>query len=276
MTQPPASPDPLRGGRAAGQQLVAAARAAGVPLPAKGPEEVAAAGGDLRAGLVAARDWARDVRADRDWGRLDLVYPAVVACLAAAGTVLIALLLGPVFMATEEAIVGPTGRIRFDSRVVREAIGWPILIGLTVVAIVGTLVLADRDRRWSRRRRSAALACGTREALASAGCDRASEEPIVADAIADVGESGGPVAPPLAAWAAGVPAADERIAALRVAARYYRSVERRASHRARHWPALVGSLVAGLFVLVYGIAFFKPLSDMMVSISRPSLWSAAP
>ena len=276
MAQPPASSHPLPGGTSAARELVAAARAAGVPLPAEGPEGLAAAGGDLSTGLTAARDYARGVRDDRALVRLDMVYPAAVACLAAAGTVLIAVLLGPVIAATEDAIVGPSGRVRFDSRVVREAIGWPIVIGLGLAAAAGALFFVDRDRRHARRRRSAALVCGTREAFATAGCDRAVEDTIVAATVADVDDSGGPTMPPLAAWAADITAPDKRAAALGVAARYYRTVERQACRRTRQWPAVVGSLVAGFFVLVYGIAVFKPLSDMMLSISRPSLWSAAP
>jgi type II secretory pathway component PulF len=59
-------------------------------------------------------------------------------------------------------------------------------------------------------------------------------------------------------------------AVLRISARNYRAVARRQSAVVRWWlPALVGSLLGGLFVLAFALSLFWPMVELLRTLTQP-------
>ena len=189
---------------------------------------VAASGGD-GVGALAALEARASGAAGATWRfGIDLVYPLVICALAAAGVAWLTWWYGPLVAAVDDTLGGPRAGAVFDARPVTDVIGWPV-VGWCAASV---LVLATMlTAAWR----------GLVGSGASAG--RLME---VVDALPD----------PRARNRARAAVADhERLVAV---------------HRRREWgrvPAVVGSLVAGGAVLVYGIGLFQPLVRLMRDVA---------
>lgn len=188
----------------------------------------AATGGDGREALAALEQRAAGARVAAWRFRFDLVYPLLICALAAAGIASLTWWYGPLVAAVDDTLGGPRAGAVFDARPVTDVIGWPVVGWCAASVIVLATMLTAAWR-------------GLVGSGASAG--RLME---VVDALPD----------PRARNRARAAVADhERLVAV---------------HRRREWgrvPAVVGSLVAGGAVLVYGIGLFQPLVRLMRDVA---------
>jgi hypothetical protein len=238
----------------------------------------AASGGDGHAALLALQDAAERGAAESWRWWLDVAYPLLVCALAAAGLVVLAGWYGPLIAAVDDTLSSPRAGAIFDARPVVEAVRIPViatLVGLAGAAIAW-LRLTDR-RRAAEGDPQSRLGEAVRAMLAANGVSQAADgvsrgaeeaangivEPIVA-AI-----SGGSLpAGALVTHAAAIAEPMARQAALATVADHERMVAAARCRSQGRVPAMIGSIVAGLAVLLYGVALFKPLVTVMQRVAE--------
>lgn len=209
-------------------EMIVARFAPALPRSLNAALATAAAGGDGLGAVAALAARASGGTTARWRFRIDLVYPLVICALAAAGVAWLTWWYGPLVAAVDDTLTGPRANAVFDARPVTDVIGWPV-VGWCAASV---LVLATMlTAAWR----------GLVGSAASAG--RLME---VVDALPD----------PSARNRARAAVADhERLVAV---------------HLRQEWgrvPAVVGSLVAGGAVLVYGIGLFQPLVKLMRDVA---------
>jgi hypothetical protein len=238
----------------------------------------AASGGDGHAALLALQDAAERGAAESWRWWLDVAYPLLVCALAAAGLVVLAGWYGPLIAAVDDTLSSPRAGAIFDARPVVEAVRIPViatLVGLAGAAIAW-LRLTDR-RRAAEGSPQSRLGEAVRAMLAANGVSQGADgvsrgaeeaangivEPIVA-AI-----SGGSLpAGALVTHAAAIAEPMARQAALATVADHERMVAAARCRSQGRVPAMIGSIVAGLAVLLYGVALFKPLVTVMQRVAE--------
>jgi general secretion pathway protein F len=77
--------------------------------------------------------------------------------------------------------------------------------------------------------------------------------------------------PSMLRWAFAADVDDaSRVNLLRFAARAYRDSAKRELNRWRHWlPVIVGVLLGGSIVLVYGLSLFTPMIELLTTLTKP-------
>lgn len=240
-----------------------------------------ASGGDGHAALVALQD-AAECRAASAWRWwLDVAYPLVVCALAMAGLVSLTRWYGPLIASVDDTMSGPRAGAIFDSRPVVEAVRLPALAVAAGIAALTLGWMLVRGRRAvvdpaprARFGRAAAAVLAAEDAGAGQGLGDA-----IVTAISGQPLPAGVAAGALVAHAAAIGDPALRRAALATVARHERMVAVARGQTQGRLPAVIGSVVAGLAVLLYGVALFKPLVTLMQRVAeQPAVeqWRTGP
>jgi general secretion pathway protein F len=259
--------------------------------------------GDSEGMLDQSNHLAEAIDDSRHGVRTGLFYPLLVCALALAGMIALCVYLVPRLESFREELHIPTG---VGLRVMQALRSWTPYWALAVGALLALAAwriwsmrsparahrfglwerLAEVSRAASQRRAAAfaeslaqllsagvPLAEGLRIASAACGDPRLnSAAKSLADASTDDAvpkDNAGRQLPPFLRWALleSEPAVD-RASALRMAASVYRQSAARLSDRARLVVRLAATvLLGGAAVLLYGLALFTPLTEMLRSIS---------
>lgn len=219
----------------------------------------------LRA-IVAEAAEAR--RADRAWLRWALAYPAVVLVLALVGTAWITVRDGALIHDVEDAFREPP--------IPTPQPAWPTVgsgdVAVASLAALGAAGLVAWLVRQGRRDAAAGIVafhCDVLAELATGGCTRNTGETLARAIVADAG----PVAagcPPLVTHAIARDDSDGRVSLLRSTAAFYRGLEQRRRRTLEHVVPAAACCVAGLAVMLYGLALFRPLAGLVDTLAVPS------
>jgi len=215
--------------------------------------------------LVAEAAAAR--RDDRLRLRQALVYPALVALLAILGTAWITTRDGPLIHDVEDAFRDPP--------IPTPRSGWPTvgLVGAGVAA-AGTLAAAGlaawlvRLFRRGARQGTVAARCDVLAELAASDGPADRGDRLARAIVADVDPDAGPL-PPLAAYAVARDDVDGRASLLRSTAAFYHGLDERRRRAVRRAVPTGACCVAGLAVLLYGLALFRPLVGLVGTLAVP-------
>ncbi len=152
-------------------------------------------------------------------------------------------------------------------------------IGLPILFVLGLLLLRSRwlDRlSKSRGSRSQVQHYLARANQAQGVAQLIDHDHVPANALLRVfGEVGGTVpghsVQPLMRWATGMSTDPKQVsAALNVSAQIYRSMAQERIDKQRTWlPILLGSLLGGAIVLLFGLSLFLPITSLLVTLTRP-------
>lgn len=237
-----------------------------VPAPARGIMRLAAAGADVRQLLGFLERMAALDRRRRWDSRMAISYPVGICLCAAIGIGVLAFvqdpslnsLAEPIQMAMPEPEVAPTP--------VFDAVAWPVGIAAVVVAAVLAMWRATRQRQFEMSRRWAAVACEL-DAISSA-CQLSGEkrESILLDLQPVTGVATARPLPPLARFAQQHPSGPQSAGLRELASFYHETTDAVSQRRVRLLP-VIGAMIAGVAVLLYGIALFVPLTRLFESMA---------
>lgn len=247
-----------------------------VPPPARGVMRLAAAGGDVRT-LLGFLERVVAVDRRRRWDRtVALSYPIGVSLCAVVGIVLIAIVQDPLITRLAEPMQVAMPVPDVPQAPVWDAVDFPAAVVAAIVAAVVVLwysrgqFLAQASRRW------AAVACELEALCDQVGVAGNRREMILDDLRPVVaGSRASQAFPPLVHFLRTQGSA-ERPGGLSALADFYRETSDAVSERRVRMLPVVGAGVAGLAVLLYGIALFVPLTrlfDMIASMPVAPPWS---
>jgi len=231
-------------------------------------DEATALGADGPA-LAAVLDDAAATLADDRWRlRLAIAYPLIVAVLALIGVIWITLTDGWLIRATEATFHDPPSAAPVSP--------WPP-IGPAEVAIAATGMLAMVAAvawlvRLSRRdpdHFAAAVRCDLLAELSSCDCSTSERHRLANELLAGIGLASPSAARPLAALVEREADADHRASHLWAVAMFERGLDDRRRRRVRRLVPVIGCLIAGVAVLLYGVSLFRPMVRLFETISRP-------
>jgi type II secretory pathway component PulF len=248
---------------------------------------------DLAAGLKASNQLATSTLQARQATRLALIYPLIVCCFAFVGFIGFCLYFVPVLQSTygNMRIAAGSGLRTLES--LRTALPyWALGVPLTALALAGwriksrsrfrpllpgssLVVLRERAANFAENVATlldSGLSLPESLRLATDTWDDASRKEstrLLAAALdqGQVSESSHLIAsfPPFLRWAliSSEPTI-ERVRALRIAARvYFRSAARRHRRLQVIVPMVIGLALGGTAVLLYGLALFVPVIQML-------------
>jgi type II secretory pathway component PulF len=256
---------------------------------------------NLAAGLAGSNRLATSALQARQATRLALVYPAIVCCLAFVGLIGFCLYFVPVLESTYGSLRIPAGSGLQTLRVLRGTLPyWASAVPLAALLIVGWRAQSP-SRSWpilpararailEERAASFADALAT---LLDAGTPLPEALRLAADGWNDAAQGeatrllataldqGQPISesspfvarfPPFLRWALLSAASTMPIAsALRTAAKTYR---RSAARRQRRLqvviPMVAGLAIGGTAALLYGLALFIPVVEMLRGLAAPT------
>lgn len=227
--------------------------------------EAAALGADaarLR-GLVAEATRAR--HGDRAWLRQALVYPALVLALALAGTAWITVRDGALFHDVEDAFREPpipTPQPAWP----RLGSGGVVVASLVAFGAAGLLAWLAWQGRRDADAGIVASRCDVLAELAKGGCTRDTGETLARAIVADAAPAAWP---PLVMHAMARDDGGERTSLLRSTAAFYRGLERRRRRTLERVLPAAACCVAGLAVMLYGLALFRPLTGLVDTLAIP-------
>lgn len=272
-----------------------------LPLAYRGAVQLGLTSGDLSAGLASAARVSVTEDDSRQPLRLALLYPLTVCLLALGGTCLLARLLVPRLADAYDSMQVPTGQGLAFWKFIEAALPYALPTAAGAVALVATARLVFGPSPWRRFLRrlghgpaahwqacgefSASLAgllrqgIGLEAALPAAA--RMTGEPSLAAAADRMAQAfGSGRSPDASAAEAAIPPLVRRIvlqdlgqvdrpAALDLAAEFCRSKSRRILQRRRMFlPMAACVLIAGTATLLYGVALFLPVVDLLMAIAR--------
>jgi hypothetical protein len=219
-----------------------------------------AAGADGPRLLAALQQAAAAAREARRRMLRAIVYPLFVGVLAVLGIGWLARRTPPL---EEDTLVsrGPVVTASPDAAPVLRAIARPTAFGVPLALAVALAWGFARGRRRSAGYADA-LVCEARAAVAEAHGSADLEERVATD-IAGAATGQRVLDRPLAAYAASRSDPLERAESLRATAEFYRLVDERRTHRRGRLVPVIGVLAAGFLVLLYGLALFGPLAEML-------------
>lgn len=232
-----------------------------VPAPARGIMRLALAGADVRRLLgVLGQIVAIDRRTRRET-MLSLWYPVGICLMSVVGITALALFIEPSLNALAEPIAVAEPAPSPTPRPVWNAVAPPAFVAALVMLGCVVLWWSRSGQRAKAARRRAAVICELQAMFAELGIGPERQQVIIEDlAVVEGSATAGPVEPPLAAAVQRLPAGHQA-AALRDVAYLYRQTIEQAGNTRRELVPVVGSLVAGCAVLLYGIALFVPLAQ---------------
>ena len=230
--------------------------------------EAAALGADGHA-LAAVLDDAATTLADDRWRlRLAIAYPLVVAVLALIGLAWITLTDGRLIRSLEATFPDPPNAAPVSP--------WPTIGPVEVaIAVAGMLAIAAlvawlvRLCRRDPDHAAAAVRCDLLAELTSCDCSEAERHRLASALLAGVGLTSPSAARPLAALAEREADVDARASHLWAVAMFERGLDDRRRRRVRAFVPVIGCLVAGVAVLLYGVALFRPMARLFDTIARP-------
>lgn len=234
-------------------------------------EAIAAAndrGADGQALLGVLDEAAATLRDDRLRLRLAVIYPAAVFVLALVGLVWSALANGPVIRGVENSFLEPPPAALPSP--------WPSLGpvelaiagagGLAVVTLVAWLV---RESRRDTGHLATAVQCDLLAELTACEGSTAVKHRLVASLLAALGLTERPAAGGLVASAESPADDDARASQLWAVAMFERSLDERRRRRTRGLVPVVGCLIAGVAVLLYGVSVFRPMAGFLDFLAAP-------
>jgi hypothetical protein len=234
-------------------------------------EAIAAAtdrGADGQALLGVLDEAAATLRDDRGRFRIAVIYPTAVFMLALVGLVWSALANGPVIRGVEDSFLEPPPAAPPSP--------WPTLGpvelaiagvgGLTVVALVAWLV---RESRRDTSHLATAVQCDLLAELSACEGSTATKHRLVASLLAALGLADCPSSAGLVASAESPADIDARAGGLRAVAMFERSLDERRRRRMRGFVPIVGCLIAGVAVLLYGVSVFRPMASFLDFLAAP-------
>lgn len=211
---------------------------------------------------------AATLRDDRLRMRIAVVYPAAVFVLALAGLVWVSLANGPLIRGIEDSFLEPPPAT--------PPAPWPsvgpveLVIagagGLAVVSLVAWLVRASRRDTGHL---ATAVQCDLLAELSACEGSTAGKRRLVADMLAPLGLADRPAAAGLVASAESPADDDARAAQLWAVAMFERGLDERRRRRMRGIVPVVGCLIAGVAVLLYGVAVFRPMATFFDFLAAP-------
>ena len=229
-------------------------------------EDAAACGadGEVLQGVIAeARATARD---DRAHFRMALLYPAFVCGLALLGILWTTLTNDRLMQGVEDSFLEPPIP---TSQTLPFGLG-PLDVALATAALLaagGLALWIVRLGRQSGRNAAAAAQCDVAAELTTCDCTPAASDRLSRGIVADINPTLASSTPALVSVAQSPGDIDERAALLRATAGFYRSLDDRHRRSVRRLVPVVGSLIAGIAVLCYGLALFRPLTSLFESLA---------
>ncbi|MBU6309785.1 MAG: hypothetical protein KJS77_08585 [Planctomycetes bacterium] len=234
-------------------------------------EAIAAAverGADGPALLGVLDEAAATLRDDRLRLRLAVVYPAAVFVLALVGLVWSSLANGPLIRGVEASFLEPPPGAPPSP--------WPNLgpvelaiagaSGLAVIALVAWLV---RGSHRDTGHLATAVRCDLLAELTACDTSTATRHRLAADLLAALGLAERSSATALVASAESPTDDDARAAQLWAVAMFERSLDERRRRRTRGLVPVVGCLIAGIAVLLYGVSLFRPMAGFLDFLAAP-------
>lgn len=210
---------------------------------------------------------AATVRDDRVRFRLALVYPIVIVLLAILGTLwttttndwLIRNLAGSFQEPPITAAAGEWPRITPDQGMLMAGgIGVAVALAAWIVGL-GRSVGSHAGQ---------AARCDVLAELAGKNVVPADRDRLASELMQGIDPPLHTAGGPLVALVESEPDIDRRTATLRATAAFYRGLDDRQRRRARRLVPIVGCLIAGLAVLLYGVALFRPMTRLFESLAE--------
>ena len=231
-------------------------------------DEATALGADGPALETVLDDAAATLAGDRWRLWLAIAYPAIIVVLALLGLIWITLTDGRLIRGLEASFEDPPRPAPVSP--------WPTMGPVEVtIAIVGALAIATLVASLARLLRrdpdhfAAAVRCDLLAELTSCACPAAERHRLAHDLVAGIGLQSPAAARPLAVLVEREADVDARASHLWAAAMFERGLDERRRQRVRRLAPVLGCLVAGVAVLLYGVALFRPMAQLFDTISRP-------
>jgi hypothetical protein len=231
-------------------------------------DKAAALGADGHALAAVLNDAAATLADDRWRLRLAIAYPLIVAVLALIGLAWITLTDGRLIRGIEATFHDPPSAAPVSP--------WPTIGPVEVaIAIAGMLAIAAlvawlvRLCRRDPDHAAAAVRCDLLAELTSCDCPEAERHRLASALLAGIGLTSPSAARPLAALAEREADVDARASHLWAVAMFERGLDDRRRRRVRRLLPVIGCLVAGVAVLVYGASIFRPMARLFETIGKP-------
>ena len=219
--------------------------------------------------LEAVLDEAAATLAGDRWRmRLTIAYPAIIVVLALSGLIWITLTDGRLIRELEATFHDPptTAPVSLWPTMGPVEVTMAIAGALAIVTLVAWLArLARRDPDHF----AAAVRCDLLAELTSCDCPAAVRHRLANDLLAGIGLASPSAARPLGALVEREADVDARASHLWAVAMFERGLDERRRRRVRRLAPVLGCLVAGVAVLLYGVALFRPMARLFDTISRP-------
>jgi type II secretory pathway component PulF len=252
---------------------------------------------DLAAGLIGSNRLAASAEQSRQTTRLSLIYPFIVCCLAFVGLIGFCLFFVPVLQSTYVSMRLPAGAgLQILQSLRRTLPYWASAVPLTALVIAGwrtrsrprwRVLPGTRKAAFDERSATFADAVAT---LLETGLSYAESLRVAADAwneaskieatrlLAAALDQGQTISesslsaasfPPFLRWAlVGIEPVTGRARALRTAASVYRQSAARRRRRVQAVvPLVIGLALGGTAALLYGLALFVPVIEMLRSLA---------
>jgi hypothetical protein len=232
-----------------------------------GPNDPALSEGDEVLLRAVVDEAAATVRDDRTRFRLALVYPVVIGLLAMLGTLWTT--------ATNDRLISNLEGSFQEPPITAAAGEWPRCTPGQGLLMAGGIAVAVALAAWiARLGRSVgghagqAARCDVLAQLAGSDLVPADRDRIATELMQGIEPPLHTAGGPLVALVESEPDIDRRAATLRATAAFYRGLDDRQRRRARRLVPVVGCLIAGLAVLLYGVALFRPMTRLFGSLAE--------
>lgn len=231
-------------------------------------DEAKALGADGHALEAVLDDAAATLAGDRWRMRLTIAYPAIIVMLALSGLIWITLTDGRLIRELEATFHDPPSAAPVSP--------WPTIGPVEVVIAVASLLAVAALLAWLFRlcRRdpdhlAAAVRCDLLAELTSCAGSAAERHRLANGLLSSIGLASPAAARPLAALVEREADVDARASHLWAVAMFERGLDERRRKRVRRLLPVIGCLVAGVAVLLYGVALFRPMARLFDTISSP-------
>ena len=232
-----------------------------------GRHNPALSGGDEAPLRAVVDEAAATVRDDRAQFRLALVYPVVIGLLA---------ILGTLWTTSTNVWLIRNLEGSFQEPPITAAAGeWPRITPGQGMLMAGGIAIAVALAAWiARVGRSLgshvgqAARCDVLAQLAGSDLVPADRDRMASELMQGIDPPLHTNGGPLVALVESEPDIDRRAATLRATAAFYRGLDDRQRRRARRLVPIVGCLIAGLAVLLYGVALFRPMTRLFESLAE--------
>jgi len=239
-----------------------------LPALRRAIDEANALGADGHA-LEAVLDEAATTLAGDRWRmRLTIAYPAIIVMLALSGLIWVTLTDGRLIRELEATFHDPPRAAPVSP--------WPTMgpVEMTI-AVTGTLTIAALAAWLARLARrdpdhfAAAVRCDLLAELTSCDCPATVRHRLANDLLAGVGLASPSTARPLGALVEREADVDARASHLWAVAMFERGLDDRRRRWVRRLAPVLGCLIAGVAVLLYGVALFRPMARLFETIGKP-------